>query len=170
MALEPGDALTKGAQIAVAFAGLTGVVVVRRGTAVHAWPAADKFRLKLLLTTSLLPLALCLLGLLLLAAGIAPAAVWRASSAVAALALFAGSLAFARAFLKIPGRELKRVDASGRIYWSFTGVGLLLSLLLAYNALLPGAFWPIYAFIVASLLVTLIQFIRFIFARSVRTR
>jgi len=168
--VEPGDALSKGAQIAVAFAGLTGVVVVRRGSAVHAWPAADKFRLKLLLTTSLLPLALCLLGLLLLAAGLPPAAVWRGCSAAAALVLFAGSLLFSRSFVKLPGRELKRVDASRRLYWSFSSLGLGLCLLLAYNAAVSGAFWPLFGFIVASLLVTLVQFIRFIFARSVRRR
>src|SRR5579859_7293546 len=99
--MEPGDALSKGAQIAVAFAGLTGVVVVRRGIEVHAWPQADKFRLKLLLTTSLLPLTLCLLGLLLLAVDLPAPMVWRWCSGLAALVLFAGSVMFARTFLGI---------------------------------------------------------------------
>ncbi len=34
--MDTGDALTRGAQIVVAFAGLTAVVFVRRGAAVHA--------------------------------------------------------------------------------------------------------------------------------------
>ncbi|HEV2333084.1 MAG TPA: hypothetical protein VGV16_07970 [Gammaproteobacteria bacterium] len=167
--MEPGDALSKGAQIAVAFVGLTGVVVVRRGAAVHAWPQADKFRLKLLLTTSLLPLALCLLGLLLLAADLPAAVVWRWCSGVAALVLFVGSLLFSRTFLRIPGRELKRVEASKAIFWSFSAVGFAFCLLLVYNVAILDRFWPFFTFVVCALLVTLVQFIRFILTRSVHT-
>ena len=168
--MEPADALSKGAQIAVAFAGLTGVVVVRRGAAVHAWPRADKFRLKLLLTTSLLPLALCLFGLLLLAVGLPAPQVWRWCSAAAACVLFVGSLMFSRMFLGISKRELKRVEASKAVFWSFSAAGLVLCLLLAYNVLVLDAFWPFFAFIVSALLVTLVQFIRFILTRSVPAR
>jgi len=168
--MEPGDALSKGAQIAVAFAGLTGVVVVRRGAAVHAWPQADKFRLKLLLTTSLLPLALCLLGLLLLAADLPAPMVWRWCSGVAALVLLTGSVMFTGTFIRIPWRELRRVEASRALFWSFSAVGLGFCLLLAYNAAVLERFWPFFAFIVSALLVTLVQFIRFILARSVQSR
>ena len=168
--MDPGDALSKGAQIAVAFAGLTGVVVVRRGAAVHDWPRADKFRLKLLLNTSLLPLVLCLVGLLLLAVGLPDLSVWRWCSGAAACCLFVGSLMFSRVFLKIPGRELRRVEASKSVFWSFFAAGLVLCVLLVYNALVLDAFWPFFAFIVSALLVTLVQFIRFILTRSVPAR
>ena len=104
--MDAGDALTKGAQIAVGFAGLTAVVFVRRGAAVHAWPRADKFRLKLLLTTSLLPLALCLLGLFMLGASLPTASVWRWCSGIAAVLFFAGSLLYSRTFLGMSKREL----------------------------------------------------------------
>lgn len=168
--MEPGDALSKAAQIAVAVTGLTAVVVVRRGAAVHAWPKADKFRLKLLLTTSLFPLALCLFGLLLVGAGLPPPAIWRWCSGIAALVLIVGTTVFARGFLAMPGRELKRVEASKAVFWSFSAAGLVLGLLLAYNAAVLLQFWPFFTFVVSALLVSLVQFIRFILSRSVPPR
>ena len=61
--MEPGEALSTAAQIAVALAGFAGVVVVFRRDSVHDWSAIDKFRLRLLLANSILPLALCVIGL-----------------------------------------------------------------------------------------------------------
>ena len=64
--MEPGEALGIAAQIAVTLAGFAGVVVVFRREAVHEWSAVDKLRLRLLLANSILPLCLCMMGLLLL--------------------------------------------------------------------------------------------------------
>src|SRR4029077_21131087 len=66
--MEPSEALSTAAQIAVALAGFAGVVVVFRRESVHDWSPIDKFRLRLLLINSILPLALCMIGLLLLMA------------------------------------------------------------------------------------------------------
>jgi len=165
--MDAGDALTKGAQIAVAFVGLNAVVFVRRGTAVHAWPKADKIRLKLLLTTTILPLALCLLGVFLLASNVPAATVWRWCSGIAALVFFGGSLLISRSFLKISKRELNRVEASKLVYWSFTVLGICLGLLQIYNAVVLETFWPFFTFIVFSLLVAIVQFLRLILTRSV---
>jgi hypothetical protein len=165
--MDAGDALTKGAQIAVAFSGLSAVVFVRRGAAVHDWPPADKFRLKLLLTTSLLPLVLCLLGLFMLGANLPAASVWRWCSGTAAVVFFCGSLLFSRAFLGISKRELSRVEASRMVYWTFSTLGLALGLLQIYNTAALGKFWPLFIFIVASLLVSIVQFLRLILTRSV---
>jgi len=55
--MEPGEALSTAAQIAVALAGFASVVVVFRRESVHEWSPVDKFRLRLLLTNSILPLA-----------------------------------------------------------------------------------------------------------------
>jgi hypothetical protein len=54
--MEPGEALSTTAQIAVALAGFAGVVVVFRRESVHEWSPIDKLRLRLLLTNSILPL------------------------------------------------------------------------------------------------------------------
>ena len=70
--MGPGEALSTAAQIAVALAGFAGVVVVFRRESVHEWSPIDKFRLRLLLTNSILPLAFCMIGLLLLTIEPAP--------------------------------------------------------------------------------------------------
>jgi drug/metabolite transporter (DMT)-like permease len=64
--MEPGEALGIAAQIAITLAGFAGVVVVFRRESIHEWSPADRLRLRLLLTNSILPLMLCMLGLLLL--------------------------------------------------------------------------------------------------------
>jgi drug/metabolite transporter (DMT)-like permease len=64
--MEPGEALGIAAQIAVALAGFAGVVVVFRRESIHEWSPLDRFRLRSLLTNSILPLGLCMIALLLL--------------------------------------------------------------------------------------------------------
>ena len=81
--MEPGEALGIAAQIAVALAGFAGVVVVFRRESVHEWSPLDKFRLRLLLANSILPLALCMIALLLLTLEPAVTGVWRWCSGVA---------------------------------------------------------------------------------------
>jgi hypothetical protein len=65
--MEPGEALGIAAQVAVALAGFAGVVVVFGRISAHEWSPIDKFRLRQLLANSILPLALCMMGPLLLA-------------------------------------------------------------------------------------------------------
>jgi len=50
--MEPSEALSTAAQVAVALAGFAGVVVVFRRKSVHDWSTLDKFRLQLLLANS----------------------------------------------------------------------------------------------------------------------
>jgi len=55
--VEPGEALGLAAQVAVTLAEFAGVVVVFRPASVHQWSSLDRFRLRLLLSNSILPLA-----------------------------------------------------------------------------------------------------------------
>jgi len=80
--MEPGEALGIAAQIAVALAGFAGVVVVFRRESVHEWSPLDKLRLRLLLANSILPLGLCMMGLLLLTIKPMPPAMWRWCSGI----------------------------------------------------------------------------------------
>ena len=75
--MEPDAALGIAAQIAVALAGFAGVVTAFRAQSVHEWEAIDKFRLRLLLTNSILPLAYCLFALALLTIRPVPFHFWR---------------------------------------------------------------------------------------------
>ena len=81
--MQPSEALGIAAQIAVALAGFAGVVIVFRRESVHEWSALDKFRLRLLLANSVLPLGLCMIALLLLTVEPALTSVWRWCSGVA---------------------------------------------------------------------------------------
>jgi hypothetical protein len=81
--MEPGENLSTAAQITVALAGFASVVVVFRRESVHEWPPIDQFRLRLLLTNSVLPLVLCIIGLLLLGIKPVPSGIWRWCSGVA---------------------------------------------------------------------------------------
>src|SRR5204863_345586 len=65
--MEFGEALGIAAQIAITLAGFAGVVVVFRRESIHEWSPADRLRLRLLLTNSILPLVFCMIGILLAA-------------------------------------------------------------------------------------------------------
>ena len=65
--MQPSEALTTTAQIAVALAGFAGVVVAFRSKSLHEWSLRDKFRLWLLLGNALIRLFDCLFAMLLLA-------------------------------------------------------------------------------------------------------
>ncbi len=75
--MEPAEALSTAAQIAVALAGFAGVVVAFRSGSLHDWSPMDKFRLWLLLGNALAPLFACLFGMLLLTITPTPLSIWR---------------------------------------------------------------------------------------------
>ena len=75
--MEPSEALSTAAQIAVTLAGFAGVVVVFRRESVHEWSPIDKFRLRVLLINSILSVTFSMIGLLLLTIKPAPPGIWR---------------------------------------------------------------------------------------------
>src|SRR3954470_18804302 len=95
--MEPGEALSAGAQIAVALAGFAAVVVFFRSGSLHDWLPVDKFRLLILLGNALSPFFACLFGMLLLAIRPIPSCVWNWSSAFSLFLSFVfGFLAWRR--------------------------------------------------------------------------
>src|SRR6266481_4157596 len=86
--MEPGEALSTAAQIAVALAGFAGVVVAFRSRSLHDWPPREKFRLWLLLGNALAPLFACLFGMLLLAIKPTPLSIWHWCSGFSLLLSF----------------------------------------------------------------------------------
>src|SRR6266508_4093903 len=105
--MEPGEALSTAAQIAVALAGFAGVVVVFRRESVHDWTPIDKFRLRLLLTNSILPLALCVIGMLLLTVRPAPRGIWRSCSGTAVVIFVPVAITASRTFRKLVPQQLQ---------------------------------------------------------------
>ena len=161
--MEPGEALGIAAQIAVALAGFAGVVVVFRRESVHEWSTLDKFRLRLLLMNSVLPLALCMLGLLFLTIKPLPTGIWRWCSGFAFVIL----VFFAVTSLTISRRpELRQLQSYGRathfVFSLFGILGTSVTVLQLSNVVILGAFWPFFTGIAFQLTAAMFQFMRII--------
>jgi hypothetical protein len=160
--MEPGEALGVAAQVAVTLAGFAGVVVVFRRESVHEWSAVDKLRLRFLLTNSILPLGLCMLGLLLLSVRPIPPSIWRWCSGVA-FVLFVLFVTISRKIFRrldlhdVKGERLTRV-----VFYVFAAIGTPVLFLQLCNMVLLGAFWPFFTGIIFQLVAAVFQFARMI--------
>jgi hypothetical protein len=160
--MEPGEALGIAAQIAVALAGFAGVVVVFRRESVHEWSALDKLRLRFLLINSIAPLALSMIGLLVLSMKPAPPEIWRWCSGMAFVAFLIFLVTNEKSFRRLNLREVQRDRGSRFMMYFFGTLGMAAMLLQAYNLALLGAFWPFFAGIVYQVLTATAQFARMI--------
>jgi NhaP-type Na+/H+ or K+/H+ antiporter len=75
--MQPSEALSASAQLAVALAGFAGVIVAFRNRSVHEWSKIDKFRLRILLSNSALPFTMSIFAMLLLATRLPEQTTWR---------------------------------------------------------------------------------------------
>jgi hypothetical protein len=160
--MEAGEALGIAAQIAVALAGFAGVVVVFRRESVHEWSPIDKVRLRLLLANSILPLGLCMVGLLLLTIKPMPPAMWRWCSGIEFVVFFVFVVTMAKTFRRLGVRNMQRESGSRFMPYLFGAFGIAAMLLQLYNIASPGAFWPFFAGIVYQLIAAMAQFARMI--------
>jgi hypothetical protein len=163
--MEPGEALSTAAQIAVTLAGFAGVVVVFRRESVHDWSPVDKLRLRLLLTNSILPLVLCMVGLLLLTIRPVPADIWKWGSGFAFVVSLLFGITMTKHFRRLDVRELQSEPLTRFVFYLFGTVGIAANLLQLYNAAFLGAFWPFFAGIVVQLVTGMFQFARMILLR-----
>ena len=83
--MQAGEALGIAAQVAVTLAGFAGVVVVFRPESVQQWSRVDRFRLQLLLASSVSPLVYSLFAILLLTITPPRESIWRWCSPFAVL-------------------------------------------------------------------------------------
>jgi hypothetical protein len=159
--MEPGEALGIAAQIAVALAGFAGVVVVFRRESVHDWSAIDKFRLRLLLANSILPLGLCMIALLLMTVEPALAGLWRWCSGVAFAVFLPFAITTTTAFRRLGLQRLQGTPANF-VFYLFAVLGTGATVLQLYNAAFLSAFWPLFTGIVVQLIAAMFQFARMI--------
>jgi hypothetical protein len=160
--MEPGEALGTAAQIAVALAGFAGVVVVFRRESVHKWSGIDRLRLRLLLANSLLPLGLCMIGLLLLSIKPTPLEIWRWCSGVAFIASFLFPITMTKGFRRLGLQQVQRERFTRFIMYLFAVFGTAATLLQLYNTAFLGAFWPFFTSIVFQVVTATFQFARMI--------
>jgi hypothetical protein len=158
--MQPSEALGTAAQAAVAIAGFAGIIVAFRSHAVHQWDAIDKFRLRLLLSNSVLSLTFSLFALLLLSVKPTPTWIWRTCSGFAIV-------------LEVPfgmntrkgARSLSQYQNQGithAVYILFAVLGLGALLLQAVNLVFLNAFWAFFASIFVHLVAGAFQFVRMI--------
>jgi hypothetical protein len=160
--MPPGDALGIVAQISVTLVGFTGIVVAFGARAVHQWSTADRFRLQMLLTTSVLPLVFSVAGLLLVAVDVPLSLAWALGSGVTGtLLLVSGGFIF-RGFMRLPRSALEQAGASRILFYTMATTGLSITALQFYNAIALRAFWPFLLSIVTAMLICVIQFVRLV--------
>jgi hypothetical protein len=160
--MEPGESLGIAAQIAVALAGFAGVVVVFRSGSVHEWSPIDKLRLRLLLSNSISPLVLCMIGLLLLTIRPALAGTWRWCSMLAFAMSLLLAVTMTKIFRRVERPQIQREHATRLVFYLFGSLGIAAALLQLYNAAFLGAFWPFFTGIVLQIITAMFQFARII--------
>ena len=160
--MEPAEALSSAAQIAVALAGFAGVVVAFRSGSLHDWSPMDKFRLWLLLGNALAPLFACLFGMLLLTITPTPLSIWRWCSGFSLLLSFPFGFLSRRRQSELGPTEIKEMGTYRYLFYVIATLGMAVGLLQAYNAMIPGVFCYFYAAIVFQLAIGTLQFARMI--------
>lgn len=163
--IDPAETLGAAAQVAVTLAGFAGVAVVFGSRAVHEWSRVDKFRLRLLLTFSALPLAFSLTGLLLLATPLPILAVWSWCSVVALAFFLSATVVLFKGFAQFSTTELEAAGSSRLVFYPGALLGLVITALQFVNIAALHAFWPFFSAIVVAMLASTLQFVRLILNR-----
>jgi hypothetical protein len=158
--VEPSEALSLTAQVAVTLAGFAGVVVVFRPGSVHQWSVVDRFRLRLLLSNSIFPLAYSLIGISLLTITPTPQQIWRWCNALVVALSVPAAIAASRSFGKI--RPTKFAQVNKTLFYSVGAIGTAALLLQLYNTTVLNSFWPFFVVIAVQLLTALLQFMRIV--------
>jgi hypothetical protein len=163
--MQPSEALSASAQVAVTLAGFAGVVVAFRSGSVHEWSKLDKFRLEVLLVNSALPFMLSIFALLLLATELNEVAVWRWCSLVAFVGTVVTGQFIARGFRGLPREQIYASTSRRWIFFSSGVIGIVATLLQLYNVIRLQTFWPFLTCISTWLWLAMIQFILLVTAR-----
>ena len=158
--MEPGEALGLAAQVAVTLAGFAGVVVVFRPASIHQWSSLDRFRLRLLLNNSVLPLAYSVFGILLLTIKPPPESIWRWCSGVALTCQISFAIFNFKAARSLTPTEFKGVNRM--LFFPLFGIGIITIALQIYNIAVLNWFWPFFAGIVVHLMAAMLQFMRLV--------
>lgn len=160
--MEPGEALSTAAQIAVALAGFAGVVVAFRSGSLHEWSPMDKLRLWLLLGNALVPLFNCLFGMLLLTIKPTPLSIWHWGSGFSFLLAIPFGFLSRRRLLELGPTLIKNMGSYRYVFLGLGILGAVVGLLQIYNALVAGVFVFFYGSIIFQLSVGVLQFARMI--------
>jgi hypothetical protein len=160
--MEPGEALSTAAQIAVALAGFAGVVVAFRSRLLHEWSPLDKYRLWLLLGSAMVPLFSCLFGMLLLTIKPIPLSIWHWCSGSWLLLVLPFGIVTRRRLLQLGPAAINELGTYRYLFYLVGIAGTAVGLLQVYNAVVPGVFWLFYVAVIFQLAIGTLQFARMI--------
>jgi len=160
--MEPGEALSAAAQIAVALAGFAGVVVAFREGSLHEWAPIDKYRLWLLLANSATPLICCLFGILVLTVKPAPAWIWGWCSVFATLVQVPFVIMNGRKLAHVGSNAVRNIGAYRYVFFmmAIAGTGVIVCQIV--NVALLNLFWIFFLGIAFQLALGIVQFTRMI--------
>ena len=157
--LDPFEALSLCAEIAIAVTGFSGVVLALGGRREGAMAGQDRLLLQTLLSGSLVPLVLVAIAFILGAAEVPQSTTWQICSAIHVPTV--GAVAFFN--LRANTRNAISFIRGGSILW----VGLILVILLQLaNAISIQQFWPVLVAVWWSIAVSTVSFVSLILPAS----
>ena len=163
--MQPSEALSASAQVAVTLAGFAGVVVAFRSRAVHEWSRLDKLRLQILLTNSATPFALSIFAMVLLSTNVESVTTWRLCSLVAFIVQVSAGASYGTAFRSLTTNEFKAGGGRSSVMYAGSLVAAAATLIQIYNVIRLQTFWPFFAAIATWLCLAMIQFVLLVTAR-----
>jgi hypothetical protein len=157
--MQPSEALSASAQVAVTLAGFAGVVVAFRNRAVHEWSKIDKLRLQLLLTNSAIPFVFSIFAMVLSSTTLGSPMIWRLCSLFTFVTMVSIANIFRRSFHQLSRKEFKASGGRTWIFYPASLLGIGATLLQLYNVITLQTFWPFFAAIATLLALAMIQFV-----------
>jgi hypothetical protein len=164
--MQPSEALSASAQVAVTLAGFAGVVVAFRSGSVHEWSKLDRFRLRILLFNSAMPFVMSIVGLLLATTTLDAVTTWRWCSLCTFVLMVLMSRSMSRGFRDFSREEFKLSGGRSITFYGASLLGVGATLLQLGNVIWLKTFWAFFAAIAIFLILAMAQFILLVFAGS----
>lgn len=157
--MQPSEALSASAQVAVTLAGFAGVVVAFRNRSVHEWSNIDKFRLQILLTNSGTPFVLSIFAMVLLSTSLGAPTIWRLCSLFTFIMLVAAGSSYGTVLRRFSPKEFKASGVRRAILFSGSVFASAVTLLQLYNVIRLQTSGRFFAAIATLLVLAMLQFI-----------
>src|SRR5260370_12432301 len=133
--MQPSEALSASAQIAVALAGFAGVVVAFRDRSVREWSKIDKFRLRILLTNSAIPFAASIIAMVLSSTTLDAARVWQLCSIITFVMIVNVAGIVSRGYGRFSREEFSASGGSRIAIFRSSVLGVAVHLLLLFKSI-----------------------------------
>ncbi len=153
--MQPADFLSLVVEVSITIAGFSGIVIVLGRRASGEWSPKDQIQLRALLLSSITPISIAGLGLVLLTTTIPEDYIWRICSGTGVgLFSFYATTGIRRA------RKLLKTKLDPVVSRVLLPIAILTTLLGLANAVVIAAFWPLAILLVWLIGVSIFNFIQ----------